>query len=105
MRDDTYFYLMTMTLLLGAVSSMTGLSEDVVLALLIIAVTLVLTYIFYPAISLSLADSIAITEETVSTTKTAGKESVVLCALLTIHASLNTPTRLSSVVIHHHSCL
>lgn len=47
---------------------MTGLfSQDVILASIIVAVTLVIVYIFYPALSLPLADSIAIDEEDFST--------------------------------------
>jgi Tfp pilus assembly protein PilO len=53
--------------MLGVVSSMTAISEEVIFALLTVVLTCVLGFIFYPAISLALTDSIAIEEEDVST--------------------------------------
>lgn len=50
------------------IGMMTGLfSEQILLALIIVALTLVIVCIFYPAVSLPLADSIAIDEEDFST--------------------------------------
>lgn len=55
--------------MLGVVSSMTAISdhEEVIFALLTVVLTCVLGFIFYPAISLALTDSIAIEEEDIST--------------------------------------
>lgn len=56
-----------MTVMTGVVSAMADPSEEVLLALSTVALTVVLGYIFYPAISLAWADSIAIEEVVVST--------------------------------------
>lgn len=53
-------------MVLSVISSLTGLSDNVVVALFTVSLTMVLGYIFYPAISLSMADSIAIDQETLT---------------------------------------
>lgn len=63
---------MTMTMVLSAISSYSGLSEGVIVSMLTVLLTLLLGYIFYPALSLSFADSIVIHEKTVSNVQSSG---------------------------------
>ena len=95
-----------MRILMSAVSS---LSEDVIFSLFIVAITLVLGYIFYPAISLSLADSIAIDQETVShvITTSTGMSTAAACLVALSHIYLSYSAgllfRIACTVVNSHS--
>lgn len=60
-------------MMLGAISSVTGLSQEVLIALITISASLLILYIFYPAISLSFADISAVRGETMVSSETTGK--------------------------------